>query len=331
MELPQVSRKYVTSRQELGDKRAQALAEIFEQYEKLPALAARIGFVSLYVTGRCHLQCPHCYAEEEFQGLTRDASTEQMAKIINSLAILTDRIQLTGGEIFVRADPESHRNDVLLLVDEISRRNRETIVQTTGMHVTNSMLAFCANRNVKWFSLSLDGPDAKSNSEIRGDDAAFTKTIALIPELKKYGFKVKVGTTITSVTSDINKIVQLGHMMVDLGVDNWKLTQFFGREVGRTSGLNADRMSVSDDTYRTIVEEALRLFRDKIRVTIHSLADFYASPALLVQPTGVVTVTQGTKDVFMSNILTDQPKAIINRLQSVNGLFTITANAQKTY
>lgn len=331
MELPQISSRYISSREELGNERARTLEEIFSQCQSTATLDDQIGFASLYVTGRCHLQCPHCYAEEEFQGLTKDAPTEQMARIINGLCALTNRIQLTGGEIFVRVDPISRHNDVLLLVDEVSRRDRETIIQTTGMHVTTSMLIFCASRNVKWFSLSLDGPDTESNSKIRGNDSAFTKTISLIPELKKHGFKVKVGTTITSVTADISKITQLGRMMVDLGVDNWKLTQFFGREVGRASGLNAHWLNVSDDLYGSIAAEALRLFGDKIRITIHSLADFYASPALLVQPTGVVTVTQETKDVCMGNILTDQPETIIERLRSVNGLLTITTNAEKTY
>lgn len=331
MEQLSIEKKYITSREDLGTARASELDKIFEQYTGLSSIENRLGFASLYVTGRCHLQCPHCFAEEEFQGLTKDAPTEQMVKIINGLSLLTNQIQLTGGEIFVRADPLSRRNDTLLLVDEVFKRGREPVVQTTGMHVTSAMLDFCASRNVKWFSLSLDGPDPESNSKLRGKNSAFTKTISLIAELKKFGFKVKVGTTITSVTADVKKIARLGQIMLDLGVDNWKLMQFFGREVGRSSGVNANWLSVSDDEYNILVMEMLRIFENKIRITSHTLADFYASPALLVQPTGAVTVTQGTKDVHMGNILTDQPESIIRRLQLVNGLFTITSNAQKTY
>lgn len=55
-----------------------------------------IGFASLYVTARCHLDCIHCYAEGEFGSSRKDVPTEQMLRIINKLGLMTDRIQLTG-------------------------------------------------------------------------------------------------------------------------------------------------------------------------------------------------------------------------------------------
>lgn len=329
--MPSIRPQYITAREQFGAERANALVKLFDQYQAIPVFNNRVGFASLYVTGRCHLECPHCYAEEEFVGMTNDAPIEQIMAIINVLCVMTERVQLTGGEIFVRADPRARRNDTLLIVDEISRRNREVIMQTTGMHITNAMLDFCVERNVKWFSLSIDGPDIESNNRIRGKDAAFTKTVALIPELKKRHFKVKVGTTVTSVTADLEKLTQLGHMLVELGVDNWKLTQFFGREAGRASGQNADWLSVPDETFTTIAEEMRQRFSRSMRVTTHSLADFSASPALLVQPTGIITVTQGTKDVFVGDALKDQPLQILNCLESMGGLLTILTNEKKTY
>ncbi len=323
--------RYVSARQELGNERANKLADLFGQFKLLPSFGNHVGFASLYVTGRCHLSCPHCYAEEEFAGLTKDASTEQMIAIINFLCTVTKRVQLTGGEIFMRVDPESKRNDTLLLVDEIFKRDRETIMQTTGMHLTDKMLDFCATRNVEWFSLSLDGPDIESNNLIRGKDEAFTKTLELIPKLKRRGFKVKVGTTITAITADRDQLFRLGEMITGLGVDNWKITQFFGREAGRASGENAHWLNISDATYKKVAEEMVCQFGSKICVTTHSLSDFSASPALLVQPTGVITVTQGTKDIFVGNILQDTPERILENLRSLGGLSTISMNAQKTY
>jgi len=303
-----------------------------QEHQKGSDQGDQISFVSLYVTGRCHLKCPHCYAEEDFVGLSKDASTEQMIGIINFLCRLTGRVQLTGGEIFVRVDPESRRNDTLLLVDEISRRNREVIMQTTGMHITLPMLEFCAVRNVKWFSLSLDGPDSKSNSLIRGKDAAFTRTIKLISQLKQFGFRIKVGTTITTLTANRGKLIRIGEMMVRLGVDNWKITQFFGREAGRASGKNASWLSVSNEIFNSLTEELKNMFHgQEMRVTTHSVNDFSSSPALLVQPTGNITVTQGTSDIYVGNAIADTPAKVIARLKAIEGIDTIRTNAEKTY
>lgn len=327
-----IGRQYITSRQELGMTRAETLQFLFEEYPKSSIENEQVGFASLYVTGRCHLSCPHCYAEEKFAGLSKDAPTEQMVKIINFLCQLTGRIQLTGGEIFVRVDPESRRNDTLLLVDEISQRNREVIMQTTGMHITVPMLEFCATRNVKWFSLSLDGPDAESNSLIRGNDSAFTKTIELIPQLKSSGFKVKVGTTITALTSKRENMIKVGELMAKLGVDNWKITQFFGREKGRASGENANWLSVPDELFNSLTAELQNMFQgQEMRVTTHSVNDFSSSPALLVQPTGIITVTHGADDVYVGNALTDKPTDTIAQLESMSGIASIRVNAQKTY
>lgn len=327
-----IGRQYITSRQELGIARFETLQHLFENHSKSSTTENKVGFASLYVTGRCHLSCPHCYAEEEFAGLSKDASTEQMVKIINFLCQLTSRIQLTGGEIFVRADPESRRNDTLLLVDEISQRNREVIMQTTGMHITVPMLKFCAVRNVKWFSLSLDGPDAESNSLIRGNNSAFTKTIELIPQLKRFGFKVKVGTTMTALTQKRENLIKIGELMEKLGVDNWKITQFFGREKGRASGENAHWLSVPDELFYSLTTELQNMFQGKeMRVTTHSVNDFSSSPALLVQPTGIITVTHGADDVYVGNALTDKPTDTIARLESMSGITSIKINAQKTY
>ena len=235
---------YVTSRGELGIDRAEFLAKLQNDCPARPAEAA-VEFASLYVTGRCHLACPHCYAEEEFVNVDGDVSTETLLQVINGLCAITNRIQLTGGEVFVRRDPTSKRNDTLLLVDEINRRGRETILQTTGMHLTSAMMDFLVGRGVNWISLSLDGPDSEWNGRLRGTSAAFSKVVAVIPELKRRGFKVKVGTTITALNADTEKMRGLGGLLAGLGVDTWKLTQFFPRDVGRVSGINAEAMGVT--------------------------------------------------------------------------------------
>lgn len=331
-----LGKRYIGSREQLTSERVKKLESLEIEYWKVAnsgTLANKVGFASLYVTGRCHLKCPHCHAEEHFAGLIRDASTEQIIRIVNSLALMTDRVQLTGGEIFTRTDPISGKNDVPLIVDEIFRRGKQTIMQTTGMHLTSALLDFFAERDVTWIALSLDGPDAEYNSRIRGTDVAFAKTIEMVPELKKRGFKVKVGTAITSLNKDVDKMLELGRLVVELGADHWKLYQFYGREVGRASGINADTLAVSNEEYNAIMDAVTAEFGNSENTGIvrHDLTTFYNSPALLVQPNGITTIMEGTKDIEMGNVLDDQPQVILNRLVARGSTETITTNSIRTY
>lgn len=331
-----LGRRYIWNREQLGPERAEDLARLEEEFwnaEQKGVLDNQVGFTSLYVTGKCHLKCPHCHAEEFFEGISSDAPTEQVVKIINGLSHMSGRVQLTGGEIFVRTDPATRKNDVPLLVDEIHRRGRETIMQTTGMHLTPELMDFFAERGVTWMALSLDGPDEEYNGRIRGTPVAFTKVLEIIPQLKQRGFKIKVGTAITSLNQDIEKILELGRLVVSLNVDHWKLYQFYGREIGRTSGINADTLAVSDSDYNAIMDAILAEFGQETHTSVirHDLSSFYNAPCLLVQPNGMTTIMEGTKDVYMGNVIKDDAQDILTRLSLRGSTTTITANSVKTY
>ncbi len=331
-----IGKRYISERSDLGQERAAELAQLEANFWTALAsgpIAHKVGFASVYVTGKCHLKCPHCHAEEHFAEIIGDASTEQMMRIINGVAQMTDRVQLTGGEVFMRTDPMSKKNDVPLLIDEIFRRGKETIMQTTGMHLTDELLDFFADRNVTWIALSLDGPDAAYNSRIRGTDVAFEKTIEWLPKLKRRGFKVKVGTAVTSLNKDVDKMLELGRLVVSLGADHWKLYQFYGREIGRASGMNADVLAVSDEDYNAIMDAITAEFGSEQHTGIvrHDLDTFYNSPALLVQPNGITTIMKGTKDIEMGNVLVNSPQQILLNLVASGSDQTITLNSVKTY
>lgn len=290
----------------------------------------KIGFASLYVTSVCHLKCIHCHAEESFTGLTtNDASTEQIIQIINKLSLITNRIQLTGGEIMMRRDPLSMANDIPFLVSEIDKRNKETIFQTTGMHFTPHLIKWIVSKGVKWVSLSLDGPDIETNNVIRKVDKSFSKVVEVIPLLKEAGLFVKVGTVVTELNSDLNKIVQLGELLNKLRVDNWKLIQFFPRTVGRASNENKDSLAIEDEKFDDIVLRIKKRFSENMRISFHTLNDFQNTPALLVQPNGLVTVTVGNNDSLIGNLLTNNFNDFLSQLRVVKN--EISKNEVKTY
>ena len=290
-----------------------------------------IGFISLYVTGKCHLKCSHCHAEEDF-GLEEDVPLEDLITILTKLRGLTNRIQLTGGEIMMRRDSISKKNDILLLVDVANQLNFDIILSTTGMQIKNSMLPILKERNVSWFSLSLDGHDPKTNSLIRNNDLSWEKTIELIPKLKKEGFNVKVGTVITQINSNLINLRKIGNILHSLNVDVWKLTQFFPREVGRASSKNENKLKISNETFNSISEKIHDEFYDKFKtLTFQPISDFSSAPAFLVSPLGNISVTINTSDKYLGNILIDKIDKIKNNIININAQKTMKKNELGTY
>ena len=275
--------------------------------DEFAQLDTPLEFASLYLTAKCHLQCVHCHAEGSFQGVgpAGDVTTSTLLDVIYQLGQVARRIQLTGGEIFVRRDPGTGKNDVPLLVRAISALHREPILQTTGIGLTPESTAFYARHGVKWTALSLDGPTPALNAVIRGREAAFTSTLTAIDLCKQAGISVKVGTVVTRLTLDRVAFFELGDLLEKRGVDVWKLMHFYPREAGRASAANADALAIEPGQFRSLLGTLRERYADsEMAIADHDLDTFRDSPALLVQPTGDVTITKGNSDIPLGNLLT---------------------------
>ena len=277
-------------------------------------------------------RCVHCHAEGSFQGAgpTGDVTTSTLLDVIYQLGQVARRIQLTGGEIFVRRDPGTGKNDVPLLVRAISALHREPILQTTGIGLTPESTAFYARHGVKWTALSLDGPSPALNAVIRGREAAFVSTLKAIDLCKRAGISVKVGTVVTRLTLDRVAFFALGDLLEKRGVDVWKLMHFYPREAGRASAANADTLAIEPGQFRSLLGTLRERFAgSEMAIADHDLDTFRDSPALLVQPTGDVTITNGNSDIPLGNLLTmSRPEMLATFLGSAP---TINKNLQNTY
>jgi len=298
----------------------------------LAALEAPLEFASLYVTARCHLACVHCHAEEEFRGTSPagDVATSTLLDVIYQLAQVARRIQLTGGEIFVRRDPATGKNDVPLLVRAVSVLGREPILQTTGIGLTPESAGFYARHGVRWAALSLDGPTPASNALIRGRESAFPSTLKAIGACRRAGIFVKVGTVVTRISLDTARFFELGDLLEQQGVAVWKLMHFFPREMGRASARNAAALSIEPAEFADLLEAIRdRYARSAMAIADHGLDTFGNAPALLVQPTGEVTITRGNADIPLGNVLAMTRQDMIDTFTGSGP--TINENLRNTY
>ena len=314
-------------------KRQKIINEIYNNYLFMKSkfeFDEKIGFASLYTTLNCPYDCIHCYSEFDDSKSSIDSSTEDLLRIINILSLFSERIQLTGGEVLVRKELYSKENDLIILLNELKKREKEIIFQTTGYNLSESIIKELKSCGVVWISLSLDGPDIHSNEVIRKNKAFYSNVMKLIPVLKSYGFKIKVGTVITSINSDKVSLLKLSEQINKLKIDKWKLTQFYPRLKGRSSYKNASLLHIEDFEFNqiiTYIRENSNLLDTEI-ITQNSY-DYSNNPALLVLPNGIITVTSGVEDMVIGNALTDEISSLYEKIQVYR--LEINRNSTKTY
>ncbi len=104
------------------------------------------------ITGRCNFRCRHCYLDAP-GALMGELSREEAFSVIDQMAECgARRIELTGGEPFVRADFWD-------LVDRIREKGMDiSMIYTNGWLLTEKVLDNFAARDMKpEFSISFDG------------------------------------------------------------------------------------------------------------------------------------------------------------------------------
>ena len=144
-------------------------------------------FARLHLTRACQLECAHCYADSSpHVDRTGELPTERWLEFVADFAAQGgERVLFTGGEALL------HEGCL-----EIMGAAHEA-----GLHVTlfsNGMLVpkLAADIHVvaDQVQISLDGPDAESNDEIRGRNT-FKHILRALDALAATGTKTRIGMT----------------------------------------------------------------------------------------------------------------------------------------
>ena len=176
------------------------------------------------ITGRCNYRCRHCYMDAPDAALG-ELSTEEMFTIIDQMAncgVL--RVDLTGGEPFVR-------KDFWQLVDRIISYNIIIgTVYTNGWLLTDITLGEFEKRGLKPdFSISFDG--VGWHDWMRGIPGAEEATLHAIKLCCDRGFGVAV--TMCVHRGNIQLIPQTVEMLSKIGVEDFKTSSIGETELWR--------------------------------------------------------------------------------------------------
>src|SRR5262245_25088712 len=149
----------------------------------------------LQINNACNLTCTHCLVSSGPGGIPGLATDEIVAVIDAAAALGVERVYVTGGEPFLRADifditrhaTETHRCEVIFLTNATLFAGR----------VRDGLRALDRQR-VK-FQVSIDGARAETNDRVRGA-GTFVRALDGARILSDLGFDV----SLTTVTTEEN-------------------------------------------------------------------------------------------------------------------------------
>ncbi|MBE6014206.1 MAG: radical SAM protein [Lachnospiraceae bacterium] len=236
---------------------SEEMPEPLEEEQKYKMYHSRFLEVAEWaITGRCNLRCEHCLVSAPDYH-KKDLSMEDCRHIINELAECgVKRIELTGGEPFVRPDWK----DIVAALSEkdISISN----VFTNGLLVNGDVLdIFAQNRQHPEFQISYDGYG--HHDTFRGVKGAQDGAEEAIRCLVARGFLVTASMCLTKDNKDSLRETVL--RLSNLGVKELSVT--IPMPVGRWA--KRDDKALSFEQEKKVYEEYIpKYFEDKSPIDI---------------------------------------------------------------
>ena len=144
------------------------------------------------VTQRCNFSCKHCIASSSMSA-NIGLSTQECKKIIDNVkASGTQRIDITGGEPYLRRDI----NELLLYCVNVGL---ETIVTTNGSFLNDSNIDFLVKNGI-FVQISIDGRK-DINDSLRGK-GSFDIAVGAVRKLLSAKAKLRINYTVQKHNKD---------------------------------------------------------------------------------------------------------------------------------
>ncbi len=181
----------------------------------MESIALKPFLISLSVTDRCDLSCPHCFMEAKLR--SEDLPFSEMERILRNLAVFNSQAMLiiTGGEPLLREDIDS----IVALASDLGFI---TVLGTSGRFLTLKKAEILKGKGLKGISVSVDSVNPNFHDNFRGSPGLWKRAIEALKIAKALGIETQMNVTLTDQNADqLEDFVKLG---LDLGV---KAVNFF--------------------------------------------------------------------------------------------------------
>jgi len=176
--------------------------------------------LDLCITGRCNLKCRYCFYADEMAA-RNDLPTERWLALFEEVGKLgVQRLCLTGGEVFTRAD-------LFRLIDGIIAGKMRYSLLTNGTLISRETLdAFAVGKRrlrLDSIQVSVDGSRAEIHDQSR-PPKSFDRALAGLRLLKAAGFPVTVRVTVNRTNlDDLPDIARL--LLEDVGLPSFSTNE----------------------------------------------------------------------------------------------------------
>ena len=168
-----------------------------------------VRMIAWEVTRSCNLNCKHCRAAARLGPYPGELSTDECLRLIDDIAgVARPVIILTGGEPLLRPD-------IFDIAAYGTGRGLRMVMATNGTLVDHATAGKMIDAGIQRVSISIDGPDAKSHDDFRGEPGAFEGAMRGISAMKAAGMEFQINTTITS--ANLRQIKEIHDMALKIG------------------------------------------------------------------------------------------------------------------
>lgn len=188
---------------------------------------AGLSFLWLEITGKCNLECVHCYANSgPWRNLLGHMGSKEWFKVITDSARLgCQQLQFIGGE------PTLHP-DLPQMIRVASQHGYSFIeVFTNATHIGESLLRTFLDHRVN-MATSFYSDDSETHDAITGHRGSFNRTVQTLRRVQAEGLPVRVGIIETRANAGHGE--RAIQFLNNLGITNIKV------DVQRGVGRGAD-------------------------------------------------------------------------------------------
>ncbi|MEJ1298345.1 MAG: radical SAM protein [Candidatus Sedimenticola sp. (ex Thyasira tokunagai)] len=188
------------------------LRSAHQEYRK--ANNPQLSGIHWCITGRCNLNCRHCFMESPSGRYGELPLSDMLGLIDQFVEANVLNISLTGGEPFMR-------RDILDIVDALATNGIYlNQIYSNGLLITSEHLTAIKKAGYRpTFQISFDGVSA--HDEMRGSTKSEHRVIEAIEMLKSADFPVVVATSLDATNA--KQMLQTYKLMRDLGVSSWRV------------------------------------------------------------------------------------------------------------
>lgn len=146
--------------------------------------------VSFSVTRQCNLHCFHCYSESVETPHPDELTTDEAKRVIAEIAEVGARLLVfDGGEPLMR-------QDIFELIEHANNVGLRPLMGTNATLITDEVAQHLAGAGLRALAISVDGADAKSHDEFRGEKGSWKRTMQGIENAHRAGIPFQIAPTL---------------------------------------------------------------------------------------------------------------------------------------